>query len=643
MYQPDLGPLGQRYEQLQQREATYAELFELLRVMSEPDAIEVHRRIRAGEDVASIVSKVKNGHLLIQLSLAAETRRQYEFPYSLSMPVHLSMADNPYMDSLLYQATLAQPTIRNGVLDDNGQAQDVNDDNTIARQQSSQTYNKHSSIDKQNYHITYLVPYHAAQMVEPIVDKLGTTPWTRVISDNQLFRQLICSYFYYPHPCGPFAHKDLFFEDMATGRTDFCSPLLVNAVLSIASQSVLEIPNRSKIWLPDSLTCRFMAEARRLWDIESSKESSITTIQAALILSYTTTNNGMDEIGAFYAKRACEMGKDLDLFGPDKHGKDTRLGKARLFTAWGIFSWQALFDYSFFRPPYLEHPPQASLPNPTVEPQWYGEVWIQYPHNPTLDPLHVGCKLQTEAALHAIMNELGAVLFRKPSRSLTLGEIAVFKQKLNDWKNTLPEPLQPKKLVFPLHLTLHVQYHQLVIAFTEVIIKSEYAGSPDILHLHAGKAPMTVLNEAKIMLETVIRLYYARHDFNFYDPWVAFALIAIGNMVIGDLAAASSHDPDIASGYRSTLVLAAQGLNKQGLNYHISRLLAIQLQKAMDPKDLQLVQTHTTAAYIGEDEQALIVEHSHSHWPIPGMARIDEDPEKKRLKNLIVGVDDLQI
>ncbi|KAF4437145.1 hypothetical protein F53441_13103 [Fusarium austroafricanum] len=126
------------------------------------------------------------------------------------------------------------------------------------------------------------------------------------------------------------------------------------------------------------------------------------------------------------------------------------------------------------------------------------------------------------------MNELGSIVFGGASaRSLTLDEIIMFKRKLDDWRDTLPEPLQPRNLVYPLHLTL--------------------------------------------------------------------------------------------------------------------QLLAIQLQRAMEPKDLQLVQTHATAACIGEDEQVLIAEHSHSLWPIPGMITIDEDPEKTRLKNLIAGFNNTHI
>nr|CEG04454.1 unnamed protein product [Fusarium clavum]CEG05757.1 unnamed protein product [Fusarium clavum] len=167
--------------------------------------------------------------------------------------------------------------------------------------------------------------------------------------------------------------------------------------------------------------------------------------------------------------------------------------------------------------------------------------------------------------------------------------------------------------------------------------------NPEILKLYGGKTTESVISEAKVMLETVVRLYYARHNFEFYDPWMAFALTVLGNMIIADLAKTSSTDPQIASGYRSSLILAAQGLNKQGLNYHLSRLLAVQLQGAMDPMDLQLVQTHAAVAGIEEDEKALILEQSYSLWPLPGVTGINEDPDKARLKNLVAGVDSLEL
>jgi hypothetical protein len=44
-----------------------------------------------------------------------------------------------------------------------------------------------------------------------------------------------------------------------------------------------------------------------------------------------------------------------------------------------------------------------------------------------------------------------------------------------------------------------------------------------------GRSAKAIVDDAKMMLETVMRLYYARHGFELYDPWIAFALKIIGN------------------------------------------------------------------------------------------------------------------
>ena len=175
--------------------------------MTEQDAAEVFRLLKAGMDVEFIVKHVRDGNLLMQMSLIPETTRQYEFPYMAKMPSHLFVTNNPYMDSCLYKAVVSS--------------------STHSHAENRQLITKYGSA--------YLLPYHTAKMGEPFIDKITTTPWTSVISDNRLLRRLVSLYFTCPHPCAPLVHKDLFLEDMAAGRTAFCSPLLVNAVLSVAS------------------------------------------------------------------------------------------------------------------------------------------------------------------------------------------------------------------------------------------------------------------------------------------------------------------------------------------------------------------------------------------------------------------------
>lgn len=225
--------IRQRYDELQKREATHEELVELLRKVSEQDAIAILSRLRAGMSVASILSQVRDGDLLMQLAIAPANHRLYEFPHRLEMPSHLFVADNVYLDSLLYEAISSCWTLPNNasIGDKTGRQSDADGQSSLGglggggdRQEVTQST---------TYRSAYLVPYHAAHMAEPLLEKLTTTPWTRVISDDKLFRRLISAYFYYPHSMGPFVHKDLFLEDMAAGRTRFCSPLLVNAVLAI--------------------------------------------------------------------------------------------------------------------------------------------------------------------------------------------------------------------------------------------------------------------------------------------------------------------------------------------------------------------------------------------------------------------------
>lgn len=181
------------------------------------------------------------------------------------------------------------------------------------------------------------------------------------------------------------------------------------------------------------------------------------------------------------------------------------------------------------------------------------------------------------------------------------------------------------------------------MALMQKIIDCNLQDDTEILRLLKGKSPMSIREEARTMLETVMRLYYARHDFEIYDPWITFALAAIGNMTIAHLAGGFSTDPRLVAEYHSTLILSAQGLNKQGLNNSVSMLVAIQLEKAMTPKDLQLVQTHTTTARIEKDDEILIAQQSDSLWPVAGITGLHEDPDKARLGALVKTLKDAQL
>ena len=91
--------------------------------------------------------------------------------------------------------------------------------------------------------------------------------------------------------------------------------------------------------MPDSLGYRFLAEARRLLDLDFAAPT-VTTVQASAIVNLTLNLNGIDEIGWWYLRMSVDMAKTLDLFSIPKDG-DSEWRMVAIVTAWGLFNWQA--------------------------------------------------------------------------------------------------------------------------------------------------------------------------------------------------------------------------------------------------------------------------------------------------------------
>jgi hypothetical protein len=70
---------------------------------------------------------------------------------------------------------------------------------------------------------------------EPLFD-LPAKPWTNVTDDEHFVSHLVSLYFTWEHAACHIVDRELFLEDMKSGRLDSqcCSPLLVNALLATA-------------------------------------------------------------------------------------------------------------------------------------------------------------------------------------------------------------------------------------------------------------------------------------------------------------------------------------------------------------------------------------------------------------------------
>jgi hypothetical protein len=211
--------LKRKHEDTHTEVSVYKELFSILRKVPENEAQDITRRIRSGADPASVVQRFQSADLLLQLAVTPETRLRYELPYIKEMPPSLTK-DNPYLDSIIYESTCLYSNHAKRRLLPNGAAG--------SRLQDPQS----------NDQSPYLKPIHAAEVIEPRLTAAKPSLWTGVCSDDALMRELLGFFFRSEYSYHCLFQKDLFLEDLISQKTDFCSSLLVNAVLAYSCVSV---------------------------------------------------------------------------------------------------------------------------------------------------------------------------------------------------------------------------------------------------------------------------------------------------------------------------------------------------------------------------------------------------------------------
>lgn len=97
--------------------------------------------------------------------------------------------------------------------------------------------------------------------------------------------------------------------------------------------------NRAEYWNPETLHYRFLAEAKRLWELEAN-EPRVTTIQAGVIFSVIHNVCGLDEVGKAYRIQAVALSHKLSLFDRTMGGPDGRIRHGRAYAAWALYIWE---------------------------------------------------------------------------------------------------------------------------------------------------------------------------------------------------------------------------------------------------------------------------------------------------------------
>jgi hypothetical protein len=110
-----------------------------------------------------------------------------------------------------------------------------------------------------------------------------------------------------------------------------------------------------------------------------------------------------------------------------------------------------MVSFYFFKEPRLKHPPPIDLPDPTNDPDFYGEVWIRYPQDKRSFPIYFGQVFKACIRLRIILNEIATALFSddQVKKSLTTDEANGFAHQLQVWFTALPAVISPTAIVLP--------------------------------------------------------------------------------------------------------------------------------------------------------------------------------------------------
>lgn len=140
---------------------------------------------------------------------------------------------------------------------------------------------------------------------------------------------------------------------------------------------------------------------------------------------------------------------------------------------------------------------------------------------------------------------------------------------------------------------------------------------------------------AAIRFETLARVYYLRHSFEYCDTFLAFFLSMLSKLTFQAMDADPTlvEDEDRRKVARSSLVLAVKGLEQQGCHAYISLVLARMIRNMLDPESIAILAS--LSGQEGSESQGLeLPQPVRSEWPM-AIIKGEEDLGKWRLSQLV--------
>lgn len=298
------------------------------------------------------------------------------------------------------------------------------------------------------------------------------TSWSTVTDDTEVVVHLINMYFTWHYPYFTTLSKSLFYRDfllgkppVATKRPNYCSSLLVNAMLALGCHFTNSPRGCADPTDPTTKGDAFFQEAKRLlMENDEHEKPKLTTIQALALMSVREAGCGREAKGWVYSgmsfRMAQDMGLNLDSGGmtANKETMDEQDIDARRITFWGCF----LFDKCWSN--YLGRLPQLPVSNITVPkydvfPNEDADIWSPYTDSGVTKVNSQASRTRAVSlqisALCEISSDLLIFFYHPQQLEKSMGKSAELKRlselhtRLEAWRKELPKEFEPKEGQLP--------------------------------------------------------------------------------------------------------------------------------------------------------------------------------------------------
>ncbi|CAN8105293.1 unnamed protein product [Discula destructiva] len=285
--------------------------------------------------------------------------------------------------------------------------------------------------------------------------------WLQVPAAAELAASAISFYLTTWHPILGLFDVDLFLRDLIAQRTDFCSPLLLSAVLALACQGYAATDPEAA-----SLSHDFFVEAERLYREEKTGgpqyESATMTTAAALLLCTAATSQAQEDVAAMYLFDGIQMAHQNGLLAVTKRygarhwlDGDIELVRAAAHTAWGTFCTTMLLGVNYWKA-LIDIQPWLPIPGTTIDRGGGNVVDFALPS-------YMGNSFTELCKLAPMINKI-LHQYRFPPATRTPFDMAEETYvKLLEWADSLPIAMGSGRYMLDHVAIVHIYFHTAIL------------------------------------------------------------------------------------------------------------------------------------------------------------------------------------